>query len=98
MVKLIPFAGDTASIGIGKLTVENGTDCVSLGGSLDITHYKQVLAHARALQALLTQTTGHLEAEKNLPDAVPSPAAAKIVANSFSRSQVSASESQVRQS
>ena len=43
-VNLIPFADDTASIGIGKLTVKNGTDCVSLGGSLDITRDKQGLA------------------------------------------------------
>ncbi len=84
MVKLVPFADDTASIGIGELTVENGTDCVSLGGSLDITRDKQGLAHARALQALLTQVVGQLEADKNLLDAVPLPAAAKTVANPFS--------------
>ncbi len=84
MVKLVPFADDTASIGIGELTMENGTDCVSLGGSLDITRDKQGLAHAQALQALLTQVIAHLEAEKNLPDAVPPPAAAKPVANPFS--------------
>jgi len=84
VVKLVPFADDTASIGIGELTVENGTDCVSLGGSLDITRDKQGLAHARALQALLTQVVGQLEADKNLLDAVPLPAAAKTVANPFS--------------
>ena len=84
MVKLVPFADDTTSIGIGELTVENGTDRVSLGGSLDITRDKQGLAHARALQALLAQAIGCLEAEKNLPDAVPPPAAAKTVANPFS--------------
>ena len=84
MVKLVPFADDTASIGIGELTVENGTNCVSLGGSLDITRDKQGLAHARALQALLTQIVGHLEADKNLLDAVPPPAAAKTVGNPFS--------------
>ena len=83
MAKLVPFADDTASIGIGELTVENGTDCVSLGGSLDITRDKQGLAHAWALQALLTQLIAQLEADKDLPDAVPPPAAAKSVANPF---------------
>ena len=84
MVKLVPFADDTASIGIGDLAVENGTDCVSLGGSLDITRDKKGLAQARALQALLTQVIGHLEVDKNLPDAVPPPAAAKTTTNPFS--------------
>ena len=84
MVKLVPFADDTTSIGIGELTVENGTACVSLGSSLDITRDKQELAYARALQALLAQAIGHLGAEKNPPDAVPPPAAAKTVANPFS--------------
>lgn len=83
MVKLVPFADDAASISIGELTVENGTDRIALYGSLDITLDKQGLAHARALQALLTQAIGRLEAEKHLPDAVPPAAAPKSVANPF---------------
>ncbi len=34
---LTPFADDAASVSIGKLTIENGTDRVALYGSLDIT-------------------------------------------------------------
>ncbi len=49
MKTLTPFADDAVSIGIGELTVENGTDQVSLHGSLDITRDKQGLAHACAL-------------------------------------------------
>ena len=34
---LKPFADDAASISIGELTVENGTDRIALYGSLDLT-------------------------------------------------------------
>ena len=77
-----PFADDAASISIGELTVENGTDRIALYGSLDLTRDKQGLAHARALKALLDQAVQLLEADKSLPDAAP-PAAAKTVANPF---------------
>lgn len=44
MTKLTPFADDAASIPIGELTVENGTDRIALYGSLDLTRDKQGLA------------------------------------------------------
>ena len=50
---LTPFADDAASVSIGKLTIENGTDRVALYGSLDITRDQQGLVHARALLAIL---------------------------------------------
>lgn len=84
MAKLTPFADDAASITVGELTVENGTQAIALYGSLDITRDKQGLAHAHALQALLTQAIGIMEADKRLPDAVPPPAPAKTVSNPFS--------------
>lgn len=83
MTKLTPFADDAASISIGELTVENGTDRIALYGSLDLTRDKQGLAHARALMALLDQAIQHLEADKGLPDAAAAPVAAKTVANPF---------------
>ena len=83
MTKLIPFADDAASVSIGKLTVENGTDRIAFYGTLDLTRDKQGLAHARALKALLDQAMQVLEADKTLPDAIPAPAAAKTVANPF---------------
>ena len=55
MTKLTPFADDAASVSIGSLTVENGTDRVAIYGSLDLTHDKQGLAHALALALVLTQ-------------------------------------------
>ena len=83
MTKLVPFADDATSLSIAELTIENGTERIALYGSLDITRDKQGLARARALKAVLDQTVQHLEAEKELPDAAPSPAPAKSVANPF---------------
>lgn len=83
MVKLTPFADDAASVSIAELTIENGTERIALYGSLDITRDRQGLAHARALKALLDQAVQHLEADKDLPDAVPAPDAPRTVANPF---------------
>jgi hypothetical protein len=83
MTKLTPFADDAASVSIGSLTVENGTDRVAIYGSLDLTRDKQGLAHGLALKAVLDAAVQLLQAEKNLPDAVPSPSAPKKVPNPF---------------
>lgn len=83
MSDLRPFADDAASLGIGELTVENGTDKVSLYGSLDLTRDKQGLEHARALKALLDQVVQALEAEPHLPDLVPPPEKPTTVQNPF---------------
>ena len=83
MAKLTPFADGVASVSVGELTVENGTDRIALYGSLDLTRDKQGLAHARALEALLDGAVRLLEADKALPDAVPPPAAAGTVRNPF---------------
>ena len=53
MVKLEPYADDAASVDIGELTVENGTDKVALYGSLDLTRDKAGLERARKLKTLL---------------------------------------------
>jgi hypothetical protein len=83
MTTLKPFADDAASISVGELTIENGTDRIALYGSLDLTHDKQGLTHARALVALLDQAIQILEADTSLPDAVPPPVAAGTVKNPF---------------
>jgi len=82
MTKLTPFADDAASVGIGDLTIENGTEEVSLHGSLDITRDRKGLVHARALKVLLDQAVAYLEAQTDLPDALPPPPT-KMVANPF---------------
>ena len=83
MTKLIPFADDAASVSIAKLTIENGTDRIALYGSLDLTQDRQGLAHARALKAILDQAVHMLEAQPDLPEAVPAAAAPRGVANPF---------------
>ena len=70
MNDLHPFADDAASITIDKLTIENGTDRITLYGSLDLTRDKQGLAHAKALTALLEQAVALLSSQVDLPDSV----------------------------
>lgn len=83
MVALHPYADDAASTGIGGLTVENGRECVTLYGSLDLTRDKQGLAHARALLRLAQDTVAALEAVRDLPDALPPPEKPGTVKNPF---------------
>ncbi len=83
MTTLTPFADDAASVSIGKLTVENGTDRVALYGSLDITRDQQGLAHARALLTIVQAVVQRLEGEQGLPAAVSAAAKPKTVANPF---------------
>ena len=78
MPKFIPFADDAASLSIGSLTVENGTDRVAIYGSLDLTRDKQGLAHALALKALLDDAVKRLQADKGLPAAPPLDAPKKV--------------------
>lgn len=62
-----PFADDAGALTIGGLTVENGTDRVSLSGSLDLAQDRRGLDQARALRAALDSIIAALEAEKDLP-------------------------------
>ena len=84
MTTLKPFADDAASLMIGKLTIENSTDQLSLYGSLDITRDQHGLAQARQLKALLDAAVATLEGQADLPQALPKPGAPKIVRNPFS--------------
>lgn len=83
MTKLMPFADDTASLAVGGLTVENGTDRIALYGSLDLTRDKPGLARARVLKIILDAVVLALEGDRNLPEAVQGPIAPKSVANPF---------------
>ncbi len=80
---LTPFADDAASTSIGSLTVENGTTRIALYGSLDLARDRQGLAHAQALKALLDAVVRYLEAQADLPAALPKAAAPATVANPF---------------
>ena len=78
-----PFADDTASVSIGTLMIENGTDRIAVYGSVDITRDQQGLGHARALLAVALRAVQVLEGEKGLPTLLPTPTKPKTAANPF---------------
>ena len=80
---LKPYADDSASSGIGGLTVENGRDRVALYGSLDLTRDRAGLERARQLRALLEEVVRALEADPALPDAIEPPREPDTVKNPF---------------
>jgi hypothetical protein len=80
MKRFTPFADDRASTTVGGLTVENGTDKVSLYGSLDLTRDAGGLA--RALKALVDAAVAALETAP-LPDAAAPPRRTRTVRNPF---------------
>jgi len=80
---MTPYADDAASMTIGDLTLENGRDCVAVGGSLDLTRDKAGLAYARALKTALDAIVHALESEPALLDKVASAKAATEVKNPF---------------
>ena len=79
-----PYADNAASLSIGGLTLENGTERVALYGQLDLTRDKAGLRLARELKAVLDAVVRHLEAAHDLPDQVPPPETPKTVKNPFS--------------
>ena len=83
MDKLTPFADDAASATIGTLTIENGTQQVSLYGSLDNTRDKVGLQRARALQAIIDQAVQALASDPALPERLPPSDKPKTVSNPF---------------
>ncbi len=70
------FADDVATLAVGGMSIENGTDRISLSGSLDIARDRQGLDHAKALRAALDGVIAALESEVILPTraAEPKPA------------------------
>ena len=83
MMKLTPFADDAASVAIETLTIENGTERLSLYGSLDITRDKAGLRHALALKAIVDQAVQTLTADAALPERLPPADKPKTVRNPF---------------
>jgi hypothetical protein len=83
MSKFAPFADEAASITIDKLTIENGTDCIALYGSLDLTRDRRGLAHAQELKAFLDQAVALLNNQADLPNSIGPGALSKSVPNPF---------------
>lgn len=77
-----PFADDTASITIGGLTIENGTDRLAIYGTSDVTRDKPGLAMAKELRALLDAAIKVME-KQGVPDKVALPLKPVAVKNPF---------------
>jgi len=83
MKTFYPFANDSDALTLGEFTIENGTDKLSLHGSLDLTRDKAGLQQARVLRAILDATVKALETDKALPDRITPPNAPQQVKNPF---------------
>jgi hypothetical protein len=66
--KFKPFSDETASLTVGEFTIENGTDKVSLYGSLDVTRDKAGLEQAKALKGVVDAIVRTLSQDKQLPE------------------------------
>lgn len=83
MPELKPFADDRVSVEIGDLKFENGHDRIACYGSLDLTRDQAGLALLRQVQALLASVVQVLEADTQLPAAIPLPKKRGTVKNPF---------------
>jgi hypothetical protein len=76
-----PFENEADVVEVGRLSLENRLDRITISGDLDLTADRRGLEQARLLHALLGQVVASLEA-KDLPEQLPAPAV-KTVANPF---------------
>jgi hypothetical protein len=63
------YQNESETVDIGKLTIENRTDRVTIYGSLDVTRDKAGLKSAHELKATVDAIVAFLEAE-NLPEQI----------------------------
>lgn len=82
MKHFAPFANETQTLAVADLTVENRIDSVALYGSIDITRDHAGLANALELQSLIDAVVKALQADPQLPLAIPI-APVKTVSNPF---------------
>ena len=78
-----PFADESSSTAIDGLTVENGSDRLSISGSLDLGRDKAGLANARKLKMLVDAINAVLEGDTSLPAKVQPAEAPASKANPF---------------
>ncbi|HEX8406146.1 MAG TPA: hypothetical protein VF670_16095 [Duganella sp.] len=79
--KFVPYANEADVLTIGRLSIENRVDRVTLSGDVDLTADEVGLADARALHQLLGDVVVRLEAMA-LPANLPAPTT-RTVANPF---------------
>ena len=74
MKQFIPYANEADVLTIGRLSIENRLDRITLSGDVDLTADQRGLAHARDLQQVLNAVVARLEAQSDLPASLPPPA------------------------
>lgn len=77
------YQNESETVDIGKLTIENRTDRVTIYGSLDVTRDQAGLAAAKELKATIDAIVAFLEAE-NLPEHIQMKAPSEVK-NPFKR-------------
>ena len=77
------FQNEAETEDIGKLTIENRTDRISIYGSLEVSRDQAGLAAARELKATVDAIVAFLEGEK-LPERIAIKAASEVK-NPFKR-------------
>jgi len=77
------FQNEAETEDIGKLTIENRTDRVSISGRLDVTRDQVGLAAAKELKATVDAIVAFLESEK-LPEQISMKPASEVK-NPFKR-------------
>jgi hypothetical protein len=77
------FENESETVDIGKLTIENRTDRVTIYGSLDVTRDQAGLAAAKELKATLDAVVAFLEGQ-TLPEHIQIKAPGEIK-NPFKR-------------
>lgn len=70
--QFIPYANESDVLHIGRLTIENRVDRITLSGDVDLTADQVGLSEARALHRLLGDIVGRLEGMA-LPATLPAP-------------------------
>lgn len=75
--RFVPYANEADVLAVGKLSIENRLDRITISGDVDLTADQAGLAHARTLQALLGEIVARLEGME-LPAALPPPAVSDV--------------------
>jgi hypothetical protein len=82
MQMIQPYANDSQSQQIGRLSIENQQDRVVLYGQMELTCDQVGLDQAQELLCILQAVVGHLQAVENLPVQLPT-ATVETVDNPF---------------
>lgn len=75
--RFVPYANEADVLAVGKLSIENRLDRITLSGDVDLTADAVGLAHARKLHAVLGEIVATLDA-MSLPAELPPPPVSEV--------------------